>query len=189
MCMFRPRMRGELLFLYNGVRPRNVMPVHGTWRMLRAPMPAGRQYRRTLKSVLLTENGVSVDLVVRQSQYLQCAVPVGRMFVDGLIAGDVRRYHPGRNWHLSSGCRGDRRGQGSGTGQPFSCPHLLAGFLRRSQGARTRRAQGGGRAGIVGGRQRHRSIRIAQRECAARTVSLGGNLSPPADVCQTAIEV
>ena len=27
---------GELLFLYNGVRPRNVMPVHGTWRMLRA---------------------------------------------------------------------------------------------------------------------------------------------------------
>ena len=27
---------GYLLFLYNGVRPRNVMPVHGTWRMLRA---------------------------------------------------------------------------------------------------------------------------------------------------------
>ena len=27
---------GELLFLYNGVRPRNVMPVHGTWRILRA---------------------------------------------------------------------------------------------------------------------------------------------------------
>ncbi|HME80078.1 MAG TPA: ribonuclease J, partial [Mycobacterium sp.] len=27
---------GELLFLYNGVRPRNVMPVHGTWRHLRA---------------------------------------------------------------------------------------------------------------------------------------------------------
>ena len=24
---------GELLFLYNGVRPRNVMPVHGTWRI------------------------------------------------------------------------------------------------------------------------------------------------------------
>src|SRR5574337_1373974 len=27
---------GELLFLCNGVRPRHVMPVHGTWRMLRA---------------------------------------------------------------------------------------------------------------------------------------------------------
>ena len=30
---------GELLFLYNGVRPRNVMPVHGTWRMY-APTPS-----------------------------------------------------------------------------------------------------------------------------------------------------
>lgn len=41
---------GELLFLYNGVRPRHVMPVHGTWRMLRAnsswqPAPACRRSR------------------------------------------------------------------------------------------------------------------------------------------------
>ena len=27
---------GELLFLYNAVRPRNVIPVHGEWRHLRA---------------------------------------------------------------------------------------------------------------------------------------------------------
>ncbi len=33
---------GELLFLYNGVRPRNVMPVHGTWRHLRANAGARR---------------------------------------------------------------------------------------------------------------------------------------------------
>ena len=37
---------GELLFLYNGVRPRNVMPVHGTWRHLRANAKLAAQYRR-----------------------------------------------------------------------------------------------------------------------------------------------
>ena len=37
---------GELLFLYNGVRPRNVMPVHGTWRHLRANAALAVQHRR-----------------------------------------------------------------------------------------------------------------------------------------------
>ena len=55
---------GELLFLYNGVRPRNVMPVHGTWRMLRANAELAAQDRRAdRRTIMLAENGVSVDLV------------------------------------------------------------------------------------------------------------------------------
>ena len=55
---------GELLFLYNGVRPRNVMPVHGTWRMLRANAGAGGPSAVCRpESIVLAENGVSVDLV------------------------------------------------------------------------------------------------------------------------------
>lgn len=78
---------GELLFLYNGVRPRHVMPVHGTWRMLRANLLAARTGVPE-ESILLAENGVSVDLVAGRAS-ISGAVPVGKMFVDGLVDGDV----------------------------------------------------------------------------------------------------
>ena len=54
---------GELMFLYNGVRPRNVMPVHGTWRHLRANAGPGAQSGVPAENIMLAENGVSVDLV------------------------------------------------------------------------------------------------------------------------------
>ena len=61
---------GELLFLYNGVRPRNVMPVHGTWRMLRANAAlAVRGGDRRGILIVLAENGVSVDLVAGKASY------------------------------------------------------------------------------------------------------------------------
>ena len=34
---------GELMFLYNALRPRNVMPVHGEWRHLRANAAIARR--------------------------------------------------------------------------------------------------------------------------------------------------
>lgn len=40
------------------------------------------------ESILLAENGVSVDLVSGRAS-IAGAVPVGKMFVDGLITGDV----------------------------------------------------------------------------------------------------
>ncbi|HVQ98604.1 MAG TPA: ribonuclease J, partial [Mycobacterium sp.] len=54
---------GELLFLYNGVRPRHVMPVHGTWRHLRANAALAASTGIAPERILLAENGVSVDLV------------------------------------------------------------------------------------------------------------------------------
>ena len=59
---------GELLFLYNGVRPRNVMPVHGTWRHLRANAALAASTGVPEESILLAENGVSVDLIAGRAR-------------------------------------------------------------------------------------------------------------------------
>ncbi len=93
---------GELLFLYNGVRPRNVMPVHGTWRMLRANAKLAAGTGVPEDRILLTENGVSVDLMSGVAS-IAGAVPVGKMFVDGLITGDVGDATLGERLTLSSG--------------------------------------------------------------------------------------
>ncbi|BBZ75330.1 ribonuclease J [Mycolicibacterium anyangense] len=93
---------GELLFLYNGVRPRNVMPVHGTWRMLRANAKLAAGTGVPEDRILLTENGVSVDLQGGIAR-IAGAVPVGKMFVDGLITGDVGDATLGERLILSSG--------------------------------------------------------------------------------------
>ena len=68
---------GELLFLYNAVRPRNVMPVHGTWRMLRANAKLAARAGVPEESIVLAENGVSVDLVSGKAS-IAGAVPVGK---------------------------------------------------------------------------------------------------------------
>src|SRR4029079_5409935 len=93
---------GELLFLYNGVRPRNVMPVHGTWRMLRANAALAIRSGVEPEGIVLAENGVSVDLVAGKSS-IAGAVPTGKMFVDGLIPGDVGESTLGERLTLSSG--------------------------------------------------------------------------------------
>lgn len=93
---------GELLFLYNGVRPRNVMPVHGTWRHLRANAKLAARAGVPEESIMLAENGVSVDLIAGQAS-IAGAVPVGKMFVDGLVTGDVGDATLGERLILSSG--------------------------------------------------------------------------------------
>lgn len=93
---------GELLFLYNGVRPRNVMPVHGTWRHLRANAALAASTGVDPDKIMLAENGVSVDLVAGTAS-IAGAVPVGKMFVDGLITGDVGDATLGERLILSSG--------------------------------------------------------------------------------------
>jgi ribonuclease J len=93
---------GELLFLYNGVRPRNVMPVHGTWRMLRANAALAARTGVPEENVVLAENGVSVDLVAGKAS-ISGAVPTGKMFVDGLITGDVGESTLGERLTLTSG--------------------------------------------------------------------------------------
>ncbi|MFB1299374.1 ribonuclease J [Mycobacterium sp. pW049] len=114
---------GELLFLYNGVRPRNVMPVHGTWRMLRANAALAARTGVPEENIVLAENGVSVDLVAGRVS-IAGAVPVGKMFVDGLITGDVGDATLGERLILSSGFVAVTVVVRRGTGQPAAPAHL-----------------------------------------------------------------
>jgi ribonuclease J len=79
---------GELLFLYNAVRPSNVMPVHGEWRHLRANAVLATRTGVPEDSVVLAEDGVVVDLVDGRAS-ITGRVEVGRVYVDGLAVGDI----------------------------------------------------------------------------------------------------
>jgi ribonuclease J len=116
---------GELLFLYNGVRPRNVMPVHGTWRHLRANAALAAKAGVPEESILLAENGVSVDLVAGRAR-ISGAVPVGKMFVDGLVLGDVGDATLGERLILSSGFVAITIVLQRGTGRPVVPAHLYS---------------------------------------------------------------
>ena len=114
---------GELLFLYNGVRPRNVMPVHGTWRHLRANAALAARTGVPEESIMLAENGVSVDLEAGRAR-ISGAVPVGKMFVDGLVLGDVGDATLGERLILSSGFIAVTVVVRRGTGHLAVPPHL-----------------------------------------------------------------
>jgi ribonuclease J len=114
---------GELLFLYNGVRPRNVMPVHGTWRHLRANAELAARTGVPQESIMLAENGVSVDLVAGKAR-IAGAVPVGKMFVDGLVTDDVGDATLGERLILSSGFVAVTVVVRRATGRPVAPPHL-----------------------------------------------------------------
>jgi ribonuclease J len=114
---------GELLFLYNGVRPRNVMPVHGTWRMLRANAALAVRTGVPEENIVLAENGVSVDLVAGRAS-IAGGVATGKMFVDGLVTGDVGETVVGERLTLSSGFIAVTVVLRSGTGKLAAPPHL-----------------------------------------------------------------
>jgi ribonuclease J len=79
---------GELLYLYNAVRPTNAMPVHGEWRHLRANAALAEATGVDPERIVLAEDGVVVDLVEGLASIVG-RVPVGHVYVDGLSVGDV----------------------------------------------------------------------------------------------------
>ncbi|HEY1575093.1 MAG TPA: ribonuclease J [Pseudonocardiaceae bacterium] len=79
---------GELLFLYNAVRPSNVLPVHGEWRHLRANAELAVRTGVPADRVVIAEDGVVVDLVDGVAS-ITGRVEVGHVYVDGLSVGDV----------------------------------------------------------------------------------------------------
>ncbi len=79
---------GELLYVFNIVRPSNVMPVHGEWRHLRANAELAVQTGVARERVVLAEDGVVVDLVDGLATIVG-AVPCGYVYVDGSGVGDV----------------------------------------------------------------------------------------------------
>jgi len=79
---------GELLYCYNIVRPRNVMPVHGEWRHLVANAALAVQTGVPRNRVVLAEDGVVVDLS-HGAAGIVGAVPCGYVYVDGSSVGET----------------------------------------------------------------------------------------------------
>ncbi len=117
---------------------RGVMPVRPGGCC--APIQAGLQYRRTWESILLFGQTVSASTWLPAKPVSPVRCRWAKMFVRqrSPAIGDITL---GERLICVS-CRGDRRGgrtwhRPAAVGAPS-----LAGFLRRSQGARARRAQG-----------------------------------------------
>jgi ribonuclease J len=79
---------GELLYAYNIVRPRNVLPVHGEVRHMRANAALARATGIPAERVVLAEDGVVVDLVDGRAS-VAGKVDVGYVYVDGTTIGDI----------------------------------------------------------------------------------------------------
>ncbi len=79
---------GELLYFYNLLTPRNVMPMHGEWRHLRANAALAVATGVPRERVMLADDGVVVDLA-RGKAHIVGAVPCGYVYVDGASVGDI----------------------------------------------------------------------------------------------------
>ncbi len=79
---------GELIYLFNLVKPRNLMPIHGEPRHLRACADLGKLTGVPTERLVMAEDGVVVDLADGLAQVVG-AVPCGYVYVDGLSVGDV----------------------------------------------------------------------------------------------------
>ena len=77
---------GELVYCYNIVRPRNVMPVHGEWRHLVANGALATRTGLPPENLVLAEDGVVVDLLDGQAK-ITGKVPAGNVYVDGMTVG------------------------------------------------------------------------------------------------------
>ena len=103
---------GELLYCYNIVKPRNVMPVHGEIRHMLANAELARATGVDPERVVIAEDGVVVDLVDGVAK-ITGKVDCGYVFVDGSSIGDLTEElpegppHP-RRGGLHLGDRGDR---------------------------------------------------------------------------------
>ncbi len=79
---------GELIYCYNIVRPRNVMPVHGEIRHLKANAELAIRTGVPAERVVRAEDGVVVDLVDGVARVVG-KVDCGYVFVDGSSVGDI----------------------------------------------------------------------------------------------------
>jgi ribonuclease J len=79
---------GELLYCYNIVQPRNVMPVHGEVRHLVANAQLAVATGVPRDRVVLAEDGVVVDLIDGVAR-IAGAVPCGYVYVDGSSVGEI----------------------------------------------------------------------------------------------------
>jgi ribonuclease J len=79
----------EIRTIISLLRPRNVMPVHGEFRMLAAHAQLARDAGVPASGIILAENGTVVELSAQGVRIVD-EVESGVTFVDGLGVGDVQ---------------------------------------------------------------------------------------------------
>ncbi|WP_103502189.1 MULTISPECIES: ribonuclease J [Streptomyces] len=79
---------GELLYFYNICKPKNLMPVHGEWRHLRANAELAAKTGVPPENIVIAEDGIAVDLVDGRAR-ISGKVRAGYVYVDGLSVGDI----------------------------------------------------------------------------------------------------
>ncbi len=79
---------GELLYCYNIVKPKYVLPIHGEWRHLKANAELAIQSGVPRGNTFIIDNGVVIDMINHEAEIVG-AIPVGFVFVDGQSIGDI----------------------------------------------------------------------------------------------------
>jgi ribonuclease J len=79
---------GELLYCYNIVKPKNVLPVHGEIRHMQANAALAKATGVPAEHVVIAEDGMVVDLVDGKAQ-IAGKVDCGYVFVDGSNVGGI----------------------------------------------------------------------------------------------------
>ncbi|WP_407939769.1 ribonuclease J [Motilibacter deserti] len=79
---------GELAYVYNVVRPRHVMPVHGEWRHLKANADIAVRTGVAEDRVIVADDGVVVDLVDGRAK-VTGKVSAGYVYVSGTTVGNI----------------------------------------------------------------------------------------------------
>ncbi len=79
---------GELLYCYNILKPRNVMPVHGEYRHLIANAKLAQDTGIPAENTIIAENGTVVDLRDGVAQVVG-QLDLGLVYVDGSTVGEI----------------------------------------------------------------------------------------------------
>ena len=79
---------GELLYCYNIVKPKYVMPIHGEWRHLKANAELAIESGVARGNTFIVDNGVVLDMINHEVEVVG-AVPCGFVYVDGQSIGDI----------------------------------------------------------------------------------------------------
>ncbi|WP_447949523.1 ribonuclease J [Microbacterium aurum] len=79
---------GELLYCYNILKPRNVMPVHGEYRHLIANAKLAQDTGIPAENTIIAENGTVVDLKDGVAKVVG-QLDLGFVYVDGSTVGEI----------------------------------------------------------------------------------------------------
>jgi len=79
---------GELLYCYNILQPRNVMPVHGEYRHLIANAKLAQDTGIPAENTIVAENGTVVDLKDGVARVVG-QLDIGFVYVDGSTVGEI----------------------------------------------------------------------------------------------------